>query len=81
MKLFSLILAAISFLFTAGCTTTVIETPSWKATNTSLLWTRKNLTATVSTNGTVTVSETESSPDSESIKLLAGTVAALAVKP
>lgn len=75
-----LIVCTCSLLLT-GCTTTVIETPSWKATNTSLLWTRKNLTATVSTNGSVTVSETESSPDSESIKLLAGTVAALAVKP
>jgi len=68
-------------LCVCGCTTTVIETPSWKATNTSLLWTRKNLSATVATNGAVTVSETESSPDAESIKVLASAVATLAVKP
>ena len=75
-----IMLAIVSLAFT-GCTRTVIKAENWSATNTSVLWTRKNLSATVSTNGTATVSETDSSPDAESIKVLAGTVAALAVKP
>jgi hypothetical protein len=71
----ALIIAAASL---CGCTTTKIKTPTWEAQNTSVLWKRSNLVATVSTNGTATISEAESSPDSESIKILA---AALAAKP
>ena len=73
-----LIIGSLAF---TGCTHTVIKSAGWSATNTSILWTRKNLSASVAPDGTATVSETDSSPDAESIKVLAGTVAALAVKP
>jgi hypothetical protein len=78
MKLISI--AAITIAI-CGCTTTKIKTPTWEARNTSVLWKRTNLTATVSTNGTATVTEAESSPDAESIKTLTALVATLAAKP
>ena len=67
-------------LFIAGCDTTNIQGPNWKATNTRFLWSTESFTASMATNGTATIQATASNPDEESIKTLAGVITTLGSK-
>lgn len=79
-KLIAAALIATSIGIFTGCTNVTATGPGWTLNEQSFLWSRKNITATVSTNGATSLHEDESTPDQQSIAVLSQAIIQMAAQ-